>query len=77
MEFVAEKNTLIFVMCTAKNHDAFIKWKHFPRNWPFVKGNHRSPVDSTYKGHSLYTPEQTVEQTMDTSAIWYATAAIT
>ena len=25
-------------------HDDVIKWKHFPRYWPFVRGNHRSPV---------------------------------
>ena len=24
------------------NHDDVIKWKHFPRNWPFVRGIHRS-----------------------------------
>ena len=23
-------------------HDDAIKWKHFPRNWPFVRGIHRS-----------------------------------
>ena len=28
-----------------------IKWKHFPRYWPFVRGIHRSPVDSPHKGH--------------------------
>ena len=22
-------------------HDDVIKWKHFPRNWPFVRGIHR------------------------------------
>ena len=27
-------------------YDDVIKWKHFPRNWPFVRGIHRSPVDS-------------------------------
>ena len=27
-------------------HDDVIKWKHFPRNWPFV----RSPVNSPHKG---------------------------
>ena len=27
-----------------------IKWKHFPRCWPFVTGIHRSPVDSPHKG---------------------------
>ena len=25
-------------------HDDVIKWKHFPRHWPFVRGIHRSPV---------------------------------
>ena len=23
-------------------HDDVIKWKHFPRKWPFVRGIHRS-----------------------------------
>ena len=27
-----------------------IKWKHFPRNWPFVREIHRSPVNSPHKG---------------------------
>ena len=31
-------------------HDAVIKWKHFPRYWPFVRGIHRSPVNSPHKG---------------------------
>ena len=31
-------------------HDDVIKWKHFPRYWPFVRGNHRSPVNSPHKG---------------------------
>ena len=31
-------------------HDDVIKWKHFPRNWPFVWGIHRSPVNSPHKG---------------------------
>ena len=31
-------------------HDDVIKWKHFPRYWPFVWGIHRSPVNSPYKG---------------------------
>ena len=26
------------------HHDDVIKWKHFPRYWPFVRGIHRSPV---------------------------------
>ena len=28
------------------SHDDVITWKHFPRNWPFVRGIHRSPVNS-------------------------------
>ena len=31
-------------------HDDVIKWKHFPRNWPFVREIHRSPVNYPYKG---------------------------
>ena len=31
-------------------HDDFIKWKRFPRNWPFVRGIHRPPVNSPHKG---------------------------
>ena len=30
-------------------HDDVIKWKHFPRYWPFVMGIHRSPVNSSHK----------------------------
>ena len=32
------------------DHDDVIKWKHFPRYWPFVRGIHRSPVNSPHKG---------------------------
>ena len=31
-------------------HDDVIKWKHFPRNWRFVRGIHRFPVISPHKG---------------------------
>ena len=31
-------------------HDDVIKWKHFPRYWLFVRGIHRSPVNSPHKG---------------------------
>ena len=38
--------------CTCLNvsHDDVIKWKHFPRHWHFVRGIHRSPVNSPQKG---------------------------
>ena len=31
-------------------HDDVIKWKPFPRYCPFVRGIHRSPVNSPHKG---------------------------
>ena len=31
-------------------HDDVIKWKHFPRYWSFVRGVHRSAVNSLHKG---------------------------
>ena len=31
-------------------HDDMIKWKHFSRCWPFVRGIHRWPVNSPHKG---------------------------
>ena len=31
-------------------HDDVIKWKHFPRYWPFVRGIHRLSVNSPHKG---------------------------
>ena len=38
----------IKIVC--RTHDDVIKWKHFPRYWPFVRGIHRSPVNSSHKG---------------------------
>ena len=35
---------------SALSHDDVIKWKLFPRNWPYVRGIHRSPVNSPHKG---------------------------
>ena len=38
-------------VCWSKcQHDDVIKWKHFPRYWPFVRGIHRSPVNFPHKG---------------------------
>ena len=39
--------------CSASNYAIYydvIKWKHFPRYWPLVRGIHRSPVNSPHKG---------------------------
>ena len=38
------------VLMVYDDHDDVIKWKHFPRYWPFVRGIHRSPVNSPHKG---------------------------
>ena len=38
------------VACHLFSHGDVIKWKHFPRNWSFVRGIHRSPVNSPQKG---------------------------
>ena len=64
-------------------HYYVIKWEHFPHYWPFVRGIHRSPVDSPHKGQwrgalvfFLSVPEQTVEQTIETPVIWDAIALI-
>ena len=39
-----------FLLPHSFSHDGFIKWKPFPRYWPFVRGFHRSPVFSPHKG---------------------------
>ena len=31
-------------------HDDVLKWEHFPRYWPFVRGIRRSSVNSPHKG---------------------------
>ena len=35
---------------TKSRHDEVIKWKHFPRCWPFLRGIHRWPMNSPHKG---------------------------
>ena len=42
------KRVFSFLLCFC--HDDVIKWKHIPRYWPFVRGIHRSPVNSPHKG---------------------------
>ena len=45
--FVQHKDPYWVLSC---HHDDVIKWKHFPRNWPFVREIHRSPVNFPHKG---------------------------
>ena len=42
--------SLLSTWINFSRHDDVIKWKHFPRYWPFVRGIHRSPVNSLHKG---------------------------
>ena len=39
--------TILMTVCF--KHDDAIKWKHFPRYWPFVRGIDRSPGNSPQK----------------------------
>ena len=32
----------VSMVCQLCKHDDVVKWKHFPRYWPFVRGFHRS-----------------------------------
>ena len=41
-----------YEICSFKSpYQDIIKWKHFPRYWPFVQGIHRPPVNPPHKGH--------------------------
>ena len=37
------------IVCVRQYHDDVIKWKHFPRYWPFVRGIDRSLVNSPHQ----------------------------
>ena len=43
-------NLVITVPGDGLAHDDVIKWNYFPRYWPYVRGIHRSPVNSPHKG---------------------------
>ena len=58
-------------------HDDVIKWKYFPRYWPFARGftGHRWIPRTKASDAALWcflwcAPEQTVEQTIETPVIW-------
>ena len=44
------REIVVALLGKKSTHDDVIKWKHFPRHWPFVQGIHRSPVNSPHKG---------------------------
>ena len=45
---IHDVNTHKHFTITLSIYDDVIKWKHFPRYWPFVRGIHWSPVDSPH-----------------------------
>ena len=47
--FHQNEDIFVSVMMCAY-HDNVIKWKHFPRYWPFVWGIHLSPVNAPHTG---------------------------
>ena len=49
LHFIIPLHGVIFLL-KLRCYDDVIKWKHFPRYWPFVQGIHRSPVNSPHKG---------------------------
>ena len=65
-------------------HDNVIKWKYFPRYWPFVRRINWSPEYSPHKGlwrralmFSLICAWKTAEQTTEMPMIWDAIALMT
>ena len=48
--YVTRELGTVFQDAYATPHVDVIKWKHFPRYWPFVRGIHGSPVKSPHKG---------------------------
>ena len=44
------KKCLQWYFITIQHNDDVIKWKHFPRYRPLVRGIYRSPVNSPHKG---------------------------
>ena len=56
-EILIDRNVCIHIYASHQQchqrrlcHDDVIKCKHFPRYWSFMRGIHRSPVNSRHKG---------------------------
>ena len=74
---------LLYVNIYAIAYDDVIKWTYFPRYWLFVRGIHRSSVNSPNKVSDAElwcflwsASEQTVEYTLDAPLIWDVIASI-
>ena len=60
----------MFTMRISGKHDDVIKWKHFPRHWPFVTGiPSQRPLTRIFDVFFDLRLEQTVEQTIETPVI--------
>ena len=44
------RDNICIYLIMLRHHVGVIKWKHSPRYWPFLRGIHRSPVNSPHKG---------------------------
>ena len=70
--------------CNGGMNKIIMMTSHFPRYWHFVRGIHRSPMDSPHRDQwrralmssLISAPEQTVEQAIETPVIWDAIALI-
>ena len=63
------------------SHDDVIKWKHFQRYWPFVRGIHRwiprpKASDAELWRFLWSAPEQAIELTIETPVIWDASRSL-
>ena len=47
----------LFLVSQINPYDDVMTWKHSSHNWPFVRGIHRSPEESSHKGHVAVTKE--------------------
>ena len=47
------KHNKAWTVCIMWGMHDDVKWKHFPRYWPFVMGNNQSPVDSLIKASDV------------------------
>ena len=45
-----ERSSMLYIPGKPCVLDDVIKWKHFPPNWPFVRGIRRLPVNSPHQG---------------------------
>ena len=52
MCYIKHTYFVVTVQCrnAATSYDDVIKWKHFPRYWPFGREIHRSAMNSAHKG---------------------------